>query len=99
MLSSPSFISAGHVGSITVIPSARGLNMRNSPLDGLSVDALSIDMTNAYLDTYALNGLHVHDVTLFNFMKAHVKPFVNRAGLGMNSFAGCDVERLCVLSD
>lgn len=73
--------------------------MRNCPLYGLSANTLSIDMNDTYLDAYALSGFHAQDVVLFDFANAHVKPIVNRTGIGMKSFAGCKVDSICILSD
>lgn len=94
---SSSFISAQHIGSIEIVPSDAGLKICDGALAGLSAESLSICMTNAYLDKDALSGISAGHVILTDFKRAHVKPYVNRKGLGLSSFAGCNVNSIDVL--
>lgn len=94
---SSSFISAQHIGSIEIVPSDAGLKICDGALAGLSAESLSICMTNAYLDKDALSGISAGHVILADFKRAHVKPYVNRKGLGLSSFAGCNMKSIDVL--
>jgi len=96
---SSSVLSVENVDIINVIPNKDGLKICNGALAGISANMLCIDMTDAYLDVNALCGLSANEVMLVNFAKAYVKPYVDRLGLGLKSFAGCIVKSIGVLTD